>query len=64
VRHVEIEAQPDAIKRVVKALGTPRGGVTPGRLADFPRRYEERTRGEGGAVWARSRRRAALIGCG
>jgi predicted adenylyl cyclase CyaB len=39
---VEVEGEPEAIERAVKALGMPRDGFTPDRLADFARRYEER----------------------
>lgn len=49
---VEVEGEPDAIERAVKALGMPRGGFTPDRLADFARRYEERT-GEKAALRGR-----------
>ena len=40
---VEVEGEPDAIERAVRALGMPREGFNSDSLATFTRRYEHRT---------------------
>ena len=49
---VEVEGSPDAIERAITALRVPRHVFTSERLADFVRRFEERT-GERAALSAR-----------
>jgi adenylate cyclase class IV len=40
---VEVEGEPEAIERAIVASGLPRGAFTAEPLADFVRRYEERS---------------------
>ena len=40
---VEVEGEPDAIERAIRAAGLPREGFNTDRLADFVARYELRT---------------------
>src|SRR5688500_4350400 len=40
---VEVEGDPDAIERAIRALGMPRPGFTSDSLATFTQRYERRT---------------------
>ena len=40
---VEVEGEPDAIERVIQEMGLPRAGFTSESLAEFVRRFEERT---------------------
>jgi adenylate cyclase class IV len=40
---LEVEGTPDTIERAVRATGLDRAAFTPESLADFVRRYEERT---------------------
>ncbi len=49
---VEVEGTPEAIERAIVALRVPRDAFTSERLADFIRRFEERT-GERAALSAR-----------
>lgn len=49
---VEVEGSPEAIERAIRLLGVPRAGFTSERLADFVRRFEQRT-GERAALSAR-----------
>lgn len=40
---VEVEGEPESIERAIRVLDMPRDGFTAERLAEFARRYEERT---------------------
>lgn len=52
---VEVEGAPEAIERAIEILGVPRDTFTSERLADFVRRFEERT-GRRAALCARELR--------